>query len=272
MLINRFEGWYFKLQNQNQTIAFIPGSTNREVFIQVITNQKSYHYSFLELQIKKGIRIEKSVFSVGGIKVDLPDIKGVVRFGPIKPLSSDIMGPFRFFPMECRHGVISMMHSLDGEITVEGKRINFTGGKGYIEKDNGISFPKEYLWLQCNDFSAPASIMVSVAKIPFAGFHFKGCICAILFHGQEYRFATYRGVKIVHANERQVILAQGNSRLEITILDNPKGHALKSPKMGEMTGIVHENNSCHAFFRFTINEKPIFHLYSNNVSFEYVTE
>lgn len=66
------------------------------------------------------------------------------------PLRSDIMGPFRFLPgMECSHGVISMGHSLEGKLDLNGKRIDFSGGTGYVETDRGRSFPSAYLWTQC---------------------------------------------------------------------------------------------------------------------------
>lgn len=44
---NYFEGWYFKNTNHKEGIAFIPGininSKNKKAFIQVITNNSSYH-------------------------------------------------------------------------------------------------------------------------------------------------------------------------------------------------------------------------------------
>ena len=82
------------------------------------------------------------------------------------------MGPFAYFPfMECFHGVLSMKHRVSGSIVVNSKELIFNNGIGYIEKDWGRSFPKRYLWLQCNDFSTEeTSIMVSIADIPFLGF------------------------------------------------------------------------------------------------------
>ena len=77
------------------------------------------------------------------------------------------MGPFKYFPMECRHGIISMRHTLEGRLKLNGKEIDFTNGLGYIEKDSGRSFPSSYVWVQANDFDEPCSIMASVADIPF---------------------------------------------------------------------------------------------------------
>src|SRR5690606_38060034 len=60
-------------------------------------------------------------------------------------LSPDAMGCFSHLPfMECYHDVISMNHSLKGGLFINDKLIDFHNGKGYIEKDWGTSFPKEY--------------------------------------------------------------------------------------------------------------------------------
>ena len=64
------------------------------------------------------------------------------------------MGPFSFVPfMECYHGIISMDHSIIGELSIKGKKVDFTSGRGYIEKDWGHSFPIGYVWMQSNHFS-----------------------------------------------------------------------------------------------------------------------
>ena len=78
--------------------------------------------------------------------------------------------------MQCRHGVVSMGHTVHGRVTVDGQTHVFGGGSGYAEKDSGRSFPKSYLWLQCNDFTPPCALMLSIAHIPFLGGAFTGCM------------------------------------------------------------------------------------------------
>jgi len=79
------------------------------------------------------------------------------------------MGIFAYIPkMECSHGVVSMNHGLEGILKINGEEIDFTGGKGYIEKDWGTSFPKQYIWIQCNNFKNQTTrVFSSVADIPF---------------------------------------------------------------------------------------------------------
>ena len=180
------------------------------------------------------------------------------------------MGPFRFFPMECRHGVISMTHTLSGSLTIDNTQYCFDNGTGYIEKDSGTSFPSSYLWLQCNNFSVPCSVMVSIANIPFYGISFKGCICAIVYDGREYRFATYNGVRIHAADGEHVCLSQGKLFLEIDIKPSHSGHALRSPVRGRMSGTIRESSNAEVRVRLWEHKKPVFDLRSENAAYEFV--
>jgi hypothetical protein len=179
------------------------------------------------------------------------------------------MGPFKYFPMQCRHKISSLHHRLDGSLTINGEIIDFTGGIGYIEGDSGTSFPKSYTWLQYNDFSEKACVTVAVADIPFAGFHFHGCIAVVYLSGVEYRLATYLGVKIIKCNENRIMLKQGNLRLEIEISAGT-GHKLAAPENGEMTREIRERIVCGAQFRFMKNGQVLFNRRSKNASFEFV--
>lgn len=263
----RFDGYYFKHQKDGKTISFIPGVSGDGAFVQVISPKKSYFYHFPSIQMGESIQVGGCSFAKSGIHIDLPNVTGEVKYTDITPLKSDIMGPFRFFPMQCRHGVISMGHLLSGALTIDGDTVDFGGGTGYIEKDSGTSFPKSYLWLQCNDFADGCSIMVSVADIPWMGRSFEGCICAIWYQGKEYRLATYRGVKVA-LGEDHITLSQGKYRLEIAYASKQQGHPLASPVMGKMSGMIHENNTAWANFRFYEKGNLVFDKSSGQVSFE----
>lgn len=267
---NRFQGWYFKHQNQGETLAFIPGEAKSGAFVQMIDSRGSRHFEVPDLRVKSGIVYAGAcVFSPNGISIRLPGVEGEVLYGPLAPLRSPIMGPFHYLPMECRHGVISMGHSLRGSIQVDGRVIRFDGGQGYIEKDSGISFPSAYVWLQCNAFSEPCSVMLSIANIPFGGLHFRGCICAILYKGREYRLATYGGVRILAVKEDYISLAQGKLTFEAYIKASSGAYSLRAPIRGGMGGMIRESNHTHA--RFILRERGItvFDLESENAGFEY---
>ena len=280
-----FEGWYFKHQIQDKSIAFIPGVNiskdgTEYAFIQIITDEESYNvnYDFRDFSISKDkltIKIKDSIFSTKGLILNIRNkdinIKGRLIYSDITPIRGDIMGPFAYFPfMECFHGVLSMKHRVSGSIMVNSKELIFNNGKGYIEKDWGRSFPRTYLWAQCNYFSVDdTSIMVSIADIPFLGFEFKGCIAVVYYKGKEYRLATYNGVKLISYNENGLVIKRGSYKLEVKINElSPQG--LLAPNGGEMIRTIYENISCKANFKFYKNEEKIFDLDSDKASFECV--
>lgn len=259
---NYFEGHYYKHQKGDRTLCVIAGRTESERFIQIITNDFS----------KKVPYTEGNTFSEKGLRLNISEpgitLVGQIRYGRLHPIKYDIMGPFQFFPMECSHGIVSMYHRLEGQVELNGERIDFTGGKGYIEMDSGRSFPSSYTWIQANDFSKPYSIMAAVAEIPFCGMHFRGCICVIWYRGREYRFATYLGVKVRVCRPGRIVLTQGKYRLDIKIRAE-KGYSLSAPQNGEMTRMIIENPSCMAEFIFYAGKKRLFHLCSRQAGYEY---
>lgn len=272
-----FEGYYFKHQKGADTIAFIVGVTADNAFIQVITNRASYNIDYALSAHRKGdsIHLGRSHFSEQGIKVDIEDrnvcIKGKIAYENLTQIKYDIMGIFKYFPVECKHSVISLHHQLTGSLIVNGETIDFTGGIGYIEGDKGKSFPKNYMWLQCSDFREKCCITAASADVPVLFFSFTGCICIVYYRNREYRFATYLGVKIVQRDKHCLILRQGRYRLEIFVAPN-EGQPLRAPKHGKMSYEIVECATCHGVFRFYKNEELLFEFDSHNVSYEWVAD
>ena len=291
-----FEGWYFKHQKGKNTLALIVGFSTEgtgepSAFVQVVTNDCSYNIPYPISQFHghrerpgspESLRlfVGRSLFSGKGLDLYLDgpgiSVKGSLLFGRLHPPASDIMGPFRFVPrMECNHGILSMYHSLSGEIQVNGERFDFNGGTGYIEKDWGHSFPENYLWAQCNTFEQEAAknektnIIAAVARIPFAGTHFTGCICSVFHKGHEYRLATYKGVRILEFSESSLILKQGHLKLELKLISR-QPQKLLAPARGRMTRTVHEHTACTVAFRFSNKGEVLFDWSSPSASFEYV--
>lgn len=280
-----FEGWYFKNQYNGGSISFIPGinidrNGLKYAFIQIITKTNTYNvkYKFEDFSIsydKLTIKIKDNIFSRKGIILNIKNneikIVGKLSYDDITPIKYDIMGPFSLIPfMECNHGVISLYHKINGKLNINEKEIIIEHGVGYIEKDWGTSFPKTYLWVQSNSFKGEkASIMVSIADIPFLGLEFKGCIAVIFYKGKEYRLATYNGVKIIKYDEKGLIIRRGNYKLEVIINENYP-QKLLAPNGGEMVRTIYENIECTAKFKFYISKEKIFELESKNTSFEYV--
>lgn len=257
-----FQGYYFKHQKGAETLSLIAGRSDSNRFIQIITQNGSW-----QTAMTKG-----NHFSKQGVKLDIRTsdlvLTGKISYQDLSPIRYDIMGPFQFFSMECRHGIVSMNHRLKGSVTFNGRNIDFTGGKGYIEKDSGRSFPSSYAWIQANDFREDCSIMAAVAEIPVFSFKFRGCICVIHYRKREYRFATYLGVRILSCTGETMILKQGNYQLHIQIYANNK-YRLSAPRNGKMSRRIMESASCPAEYILYKGNCQIFHLFSYHTSFEY---
>ena len=263
-----FEGWYFKQVsfNRENVISFIPGvaltKTDKHAFIQVIDGitRKTWNikYPISDFYYAKNefkVRVGNSEFSEKGIvlNIDAEDLKvtGNLNFSdlvkyPSTWFSPGIMGWYSFVPfMECKHGIGSVLHGLQGSITVNNSTIDFTGGSGYIEKDWGTSFPESWIWLHCNTFNQPnVSFTFSVAKIPWLGNFFIGHICFLYFDGEFYLFATYNNSKIKKLTfingEINIEISNKTHLLKVKAVQNMSGE-LKAPVTGEMNRIIKES-------------------------------
>ena len=187
-----FEGWYIKLVTADLTeaYAFIPGISltkdgeGSHAFVQVL-NGSSGEVQVVDFAVDDfywnprafDVHIGINNFSLEGISLDLNtekgSIRGNVRFGGMIPWpvlfhSPGVMGPFGWLPfMECNHGVLGLDHVLEGVLEFGDRVVDFTGGRGYIEKDWGSAFPKRWIWMQTNHFSQPeTSLVASVAVVP----------------------------------------------------------------------------------------------------------
>ncbi|MCL2363018.1 MAG: tocopherol cyclase family protein [Defluviitaleaceae bacterium] len=276
----RFEGWYYKHQTNigvngaSKSLAVIPGRAVDRAFVLVITDNKSYHISYPLYEYHNDgnrLRVGRNTFTSSGVSLDIarPELSlyGYIAYTGLTPIGGDIMGPFKYFPMECRHGVISMNHTLRGLVILDGETHDFTGGRGYIESDSGRSFPKWYTWVQCNAFDEDCSIMASVARIPFYGLRFWGCICVVWLNGREYRLATYNGAKILRRQRGEIELRQGKYSLVVSV-DDIAGHKLPAPQSGKMDRHIRETLSCPAWFRFMEGNCCLFEGGSDYASYE----
>jgi len=264
---NYFEGWYFKLLNSDASSAFaiIPGiamdkNGNKQAFIQLLDGRAKssiyhkYHVdSFIPTPSKFMVNIDQNIFSEKFIRLNIPGFKGEITFNgnipwPKSFFSPGIMGPFSFVPfMECYHGIVSMDHSIEGSLIVDGIPIDFNGGRGYIEKDWGRSFPSAYVWMQTNHFSAQGiSLKASVANIPWLGSSFVGFIAGLWLHDRLIQFNTYNGTTLrkLHINEETVEIVMKNNKHQLSIFAHrDQATSLASPINGLMDGRIEESMS-----------------------------
>jgi tocopherol cyclase len=265
---NYFEGWYYKqvTADLSRVWSIIPGISlsgkERHAFIQFIDGISGetlwFEYplsSFAFDRKEMKIHVGESWFTQDSIHLNVRQngqkIEGNLEFFrsvryPSKFYSPGIMGWYSFVPfMECKHGIVSVTHQLKGTLSQNGQPVDFSGGRGYIEKDWGISFPESWIWIHCNHFrNDTASFTFSVAKIPWLGSFFIGHICFLHIDGRFYTFATYNGTRIRHLsyNDNLLVIVAENRRyqIEISVTPNISGH-LKAPVQGKMSRIIKES-------------------------------
>ncbi len=264
-----FEGWYFKVVNGDETkaFAFIPGIAmddlgRKQAFIQVLDGKKqtsvNHLFSAEDFAPVPGIfqlNIGKNHFSESLLSLHLPDIIGKLQFTNNIPwpkhwYSPGIMGPYSFVPfMECYHGIVSMDHTISGQLQINDDIVDFDSGRGYIEKDWGHSFPSAYIWMQTNHFTtAGISLKSSVANIPWIGKSFVGFITGIWLHDRLFQFTTYNGsiLRKSTVDGQKIELVIENSKYRIEILAyRDKATVLASPIKGLMEGRIEESMTSH---------------------------
>jgi hypothetical protein len=212
----------------------------------------AYHtFAFQQFQAdpsRFALQIDKNHFDGSRLLLDIErpegQIQGEIQLGPLNPwpvtlVSPGIMGWYAWVPrMECYHGVLSFDHSLQGTLTLNGKMMNFDGGRGYIEKDWGQAFPSAWVWFQSNHFGGtPACITASVAIIPWMGSAFRGFIVGLWINGKLYRFATYSGARIrslqIFDTHVDWVLQSNRYRLHLTAR-RVEGGLLRGPTRMDM--------------------------------------
>jgi len=219
-----FEGWYYKIvdKSERHIYAVIPGvfinKTNQQShsFIQVFDGgSRTISYNKFPIQDFHSsdrlfeIKIHSNYFSCDKIVLDLKSssmqVSGELNFQQLTPwrktlISPGIMGWYTWVPfMECYHGIISLDHKIVGALSMNDRKLDFTSGKGYTEKDWGKSFPEAWVWCQSNHFNSKnTSVTGSIAIIPWIRRPFLGFILGLYYEKKLYRFATYNGARLVH--------------------------------------------------------------------------
>ena len=263
-----FEGWYFKqvARDQSITFSFIPGvslvENDPHAFIQIMngfTRSTDYiKYPLEEFTWDKRklfLKVGSSTFTDSGIILDIEnenmklagqiDFSNVIRY-PKSILAPGIMGWYSFIPfMECNHGIVSVNHDLKGGISINGNKIEFTGGKGYIEKDWGTSFPEAWIWIQSNNFKEhDTSFSFSIAKIPWLGRFFIGFIAFLYHNNKFYLFSTYNKSvvsEIKHDKaEIEITVSNRMNILNIKVIKNSFENLI-APVSGEMSRTIKES-------------------------------
>jgi hypothetical protein len=274
-----FEGWYYKLVDKNgqHIAAFIVGialnkkENTSHCFVQFFDGIKEYaHYfrysldEFSASETEFDVKIGPNHFSTSAIHVDIDQqdvkIKGDLNFEDISLFKNPgigygIMGAADFVPfLEGRHGVVAMDYEIKGSLAIKGEHVDFTGGRGYTEKDLGTSFPKAYIWMQTNHFNRPKTcFMAAIARIPFFGIPFTGPLSAFMLDGKIYRFGpdNFSKLRISEITDDVLVCTIGNPKYELQIDARKSGGVwLPSPTQGDMSSKIQESLQAKIHVKF----------------------
>jgi len=264
-----FEGWYHKMSSKNgETFVVIPGiyrsgvNNNQTAFLMFYQGSNGrvdyipYKVEDFQCNAKSyKLKLGKNYFSLERVVLDFENehmnVKGEINANKLNPwpvslIERGCMGWYGYIPtMECFHGILSMNHTLNGHLDINKDRINLDHGVGYIEKDWGKNFPKDWVWAQSNNFNEPElSISASLATIPWKNYEFSGFIVGIHHKEKLYKFTTYNFSKILKIKFEDNILfwviKKGNLELEIVIKAGNKSGLLYAPDRTSMIPKVRE--------------------------------
>lgn len=278
-----FEGWYFKIVSADakHRFAIIPGvflGEDGHAFVQVLdgaNHSSAFHrYPLENFQASEGefdIFIGPNYFSELVIRLNIDDelgsLSGTLRFVDVKPwpvtlFSPGIMGWYAWVPgMETYHGVLSLDHGIEGNLTIDGETVDFTGGRGYIEKDWGQAFPSAYVWMQTNHFDeGGTSLSASIAMIPWVRRSFRGFIVGFLHHGKLYRFATYTGAttELLEVTDDSVVWVMEDKRYQLKIeASRYRGGLIHGPTRKEMIQRVEETMTAEVMVTLSTREGDV---------------
>lgn len=287
-----YEGWYMKQQQGDQVISFIAGCVPSEAFIQIVTTTGAHYISFplssyshekrprtlgtprQTAELEQTLRIGNNIFSPQGVKISIHeqgfDLEALLTYSYPTPLKAAAMGPFNLIPLETKHTIFSMRHAVDGFVTINNTTTVFTNGTGYMEGDQGRTFPRNYAWIQSSDLPKNTSIVLAIADVPVLNSHLTGCIAIVSLDGQEYRFATYQNVRILQYKKNCIKISQGGMTLHVSVLDT-NNHKLQVPNQGTMQRSIEESLASTARFMLTQHGKTLLDCISNNTSYEFVS-
>ncbi|MDR0850091.1 MAG: hypothetical protein LBN07_01240 [Christensenellaceae bacterium] len=282
-----FEGWYFRTA-RDHPFSFIAGVSKNMAdphsFIMFISRAFSHYFRFdlSEFKFDKQnmtITIAKNIFSLNQITVDLQDA-GITLCTHLKLsnhslfkksiYSPSVMGPFGYLKMRCNHAVISLKHNVSGTIALNNQKTK-VNSLGYIEKDFGSNFPKNYVW--AHGMNNELSIMFAYAHPLTLGM--RGFLCIILHKGKQYNFSLYTLAKLSITKESEqhfkAKLKKGKNYIEFDIKNSTKGHILPAPaEGGKMKDAITESLSAEMCGTFCVRGLKI--SFSFQAAYEFVSQ
>ncbi|MGB9666129.1 MAG: tocopherol cyclase family protein [Candidatus Cryosericum sp.] len=278
-----FDGWYFKMVDptERHVWAVIPGiwmdrdPSLQYCFIQFLdgtTGRTSMHrypvQQFWASRDRFDIVVGTSRFSLTSMHLDIDDagvrLAGDVQFTqpigwPVHPWAPGAMGPLGLLPfLEGYHAITSIDPRISGSLALDGQEIDFTGGRGYMERDWGSAFPRAWVWMQSNHFDEDhVSLTVSIADIPLLGTVLRGFIVGFLYNGRLLQWTTWNGSRLAHFvrddEHAEFTVVNGKQVLEVWAGGRHGMGQVYAPRAGSMAKMLVEE--LHAVVQVRLLER-----------------
>ncbi len=277
-----FEGWYFKMvtRDGSRAVALIPGvfwgdhEGEHHSFLQVLDGKNAtYDYikdraSAFSFSAKPfSIRVKDSQFSLDLVEPRVSrksapqdprgerpstNLTGLVEFSDQvrwqdRWYSPGSMGVYNFIPyMQCYSQVCVVDAALRGGLNLNGEIIDFTGGRGYVEKNWGRAFPYSWVWVQCSTFDEPTvTVNCSIGHVPMGPGSFRGHLTSVTFNGKFYAFTTMNRSSLTIRSlgkDLELEFANRQNRLVLRTYSERQSFILcRGPRNGEMVPMVWES-------------------------------
>lgn len=271
-----FEGYYFKFINdRKEVVILIAGisisSTEKYSFIQVASNYEEdvvlYKFPLTDLKYSEdsfNFKIGNNEFGRNKISISVDDISAEIQLKngiqwKRSFINPNIMGFLSFVPrVECKHDVITIDTEVTGYIELAKHKIAFKKGDGYIEKNWGSSFPKNYMWLHANQFkNSQLSVQFALAK-PKWLFLRPQVYIGYVMNGKIIHYGTHRLSLVRARSDKDCILITINKlnyKILIKVWNNSPVNLI-GPKKGVLKSKIAEYLNSNV--QLTVMKKKLF--------------
>lgn len=280
---NYFERWHIylidalKQYTLNLSVGVLLQGKEKYAFIQVSSNKPELNYTIkypIEVvsYTSDAIMIEDNILCAEFIQLDIKEegfhLKGKITFGSGKQIDTTmwrpgLMGPFKLFPfLKSYHEVLSLTHSIMGELQLNGQIIDFKEGKGAFDKDWGKRFPNVWIWMQCNHFqNHDAALMVGVARMPIYFNYHTAFAVPFYFNDKVETYANYTGAHIAklyrYKGYIHLIVTEKSKVIDLKVFGKEDVPLVASP-MGNSIRDVYEYTGAKVEVKVTQGGRVVF--------------
>ncbi len=254
-----FEGFYFKTALANGTTlviicGFAKSKDKSHAFIQVSSQLlETFYFEYPLSSLKTNeetfnFSVGKNTFSQNGISIQEEDCEINLSFTHFELwnrsfFKPSIMGILTFVPfVECKHDIISPHLLVNGTAKLKTKTLQFQNNSGYIDKNWGTSFPKEYFWGHISSFeNSTVSVQFAKARPKWLLWKIPVHIGFLRIDGEMHLFKSWKRdqMTLINVGQEEIELKNKHYRIELKF-DQGYPLNLRAPLNGKLDNTILE--------------------------------